>query len=168
MRLQASLLALALGLFTIGSTSLHATPPPRSAMDRVALTAWLQVAEGSVHDVIVEVEVNGNSDWGRPNAEGRVELELPANEVAMIHFRKPGHLTKSVKVDTHNLNDGTFKGKRRSIDFGVELVAEKEHPGLAYAGPVASIAFHSGDGELLVDTNTHLVPANHRQQSIVF
>ena len=162
-----STFALAIGLSILGAASVSANPPARTASDKVALYAWLQVANGTAQDVIVEVEVNGVKDWGRPNQDGRVEFVLPTNEVALIHFHKPGHISKSVKVDTHNMQAGAFKGKRRSIDFGVVLEPASEQPGLVYAGPVASIGFDATAGEMTVETDTRLVPAA-RQQSIVF
>lgn len=159
------LLAPFLFMAVLGTAS--ANPPARSGPDRVSLTAWLQVSNGITQDVIVEVEVNGTKDWGRPTKEGRIELDLPANEVAMIHFRKPGHLTKSVKVDTHNLSQGEYKGKRRNIDFEVVLEASADQPGLAYAGPVGTITFTADAGEMTVETDVRLIPVI-RQQSIVF
>ncbi|MCO6483409.1 MAG: hypothetical protein J5I62_11530 [Flavobacteriales bacterium] len=147
--------------------TLSAGPPARTSDDKLVLKAWLQVADGVARDVIVEVEVNGVKGWGRANQEGRVECVLPANEVAMIHFRKAGHITKSVRVDTHHAQAGEYKGKTRSIDFGVVLVPSAEQPGLVYAGPVASIAFSAEGGGMTVETDSRLVPAG-RQQSIVF
>lgn len=147
--------------------TVSATPPARAHADMVVLKAWLQVSNGVTHDVIVEVEVNGVTDWGRPDRNGRVELALPANQVAMIHFRKPGHLTKSVRVDTHYAQDGTFKGKQRSISFDVVLEGNESHPGMAYAGPVGSINFLADAGDMAVSTDERLIPAS-RQQSIVF
>lgn len=161
-----NLLSLSL-LFTLATYTVSANPPARSSADQVVLNAWLQVADGITHDVIVEVEVNGVKDWGRPDMDGRVEFVLPANEVAMLHFRKAGHLTKTVKVDTRNMQDGPYKGKRRSINFEVVMERTSDQPGMAYAGPVGTITFEAGDGEMTVETDTRLVPAV-RQQSIVF
>lgn len=158
-------IALTLALFI--AWPMVAAPPPTTLMHTVALTAWLDAGDGHAQDIIVEVEVDGNKDWGRANENGRVDLMLPADVVAVIHFRKPGHLTKSLAVDTHNMNDGTFKGKQRSFSFAVALEPNKELDGMAYAGPVGSIAFDKGGGCLVVEHDQHLVPMN-RQQKVVF
>lgn len=164
--IQRHLVSLLVLLLPFIQTTVWAAPPSLSPIDRVALTAWLQVPGGSMDGVIVEVEVDGQKDWGRPDEHGRLELQLPKDQVALIHFRKSGLLAKSIKVDTHNLQDGAYKGKRRSINFGVELEAMDACMGLAYAGPVGSIAFAPGTGNMAVETDLRLVP--ERQQSIVF
>ena len=145
-------------LFGMGTT-VQAAPPPAAPTD-LAVTAWMDLG-----DVIVEVNVNGTKDWGRPDADGRVDLVLPADAVALIHFRKAGHLTKTVSVDTHNMSDASFNGRRHSISFGVRMDATASED-LAYAGPVGSIAFDLTSGELLIEQDQHLVPV--RQQTVVF
>lgn len=140
--------------------------PPDAPIDHVALTAWMDMADGTVTDVIVEVNVNGVKDWGRPDADGRVDLMLPADAVALIHFRKPGHLTKTVSVDTHNMSKNSFKGKKASLSFGVKLDPVSDKEGLVYAGPVGSITFDALNGDLMVEQAQFLVPV--RQQKVVF
>lgn len=157
-------IALLFALFNAGPST--AAPPP-AIMNTVALTAWLDAADGHASDIIVEVEVDGNKDWGRANEEGRVDLMLPADVVAVIHFRKPGHLTKSLSVDTHNMNDGAFKGKQRNFSFAVALEPTAAVAGMTYAGPVGSIAFAKDGGDLIVEHDQHLIPEN-RQQKVVF
>lgn len=158
-------LTILLGLFIPGRSV--AAPPPSVHMNQVALTAWLDVESGTATDVIVEVHVNGTKDWGRPDENGRVDLLLPANAVALISFRKPGHLTKTVSVDTHNLEVGAFKGKQRSLTFGVKLDAVKVNEGLVYAGPVGVLAFNAADGEVVVEHDQQLVP-ERQQGTVVF
>lgn len=157
--------AILLGLFA--SERSVAAPPPAANMDQVALTAWLDLSGGNSSDVIVEVHVNGTKDWGRPDADGRVDLMLPADAVALISFRKPGHLTKTVSVDTHNMEAGNFKSKQRSLTFGVKLDAITDYEGLVYAGPVGVLAFNSADGGLMVEHDQQLVP-ERQQKTVVF
>ncbi len=140
--------------------------PPAAPLDYVALTAWMDLTDGNASDVIVEVNVNGVKDWGRPDEDGRVELMLPADAVALIHFRKPGHLTKTVSVDTHNMQKSSFNGKKAGLTFGVKLEADTHKEGLAYAGPVGTIAFDAATGTLMIDQDHHLVPG--RPQKVVF
>ncbi|MBZ0207037.1 MAG: hypothetical protein K8H89_11985 [Flavobacteriales bacterium] len=152
-----------LGLFA----SAHvAALPPAAPMNEVALTAWMDLTDGTANGVIVEVNVNGTKDWGRPDEDGRVDLVLPANAVALIHFRKPGHLTKTVSVDTHNMRDSSFKGKKAGLTFAVKLEPDTEKEGLAYAGPVATITFDAASGDLVIEQEQYLVPV--RQQKVVF
>ncbi|MBS1547980.1 MAG: hypothetical protein JST38_14545 [Bacteroidetes bacterium] len=151
-----------LGLFS--STNANAVPPEAPA-DHLALTAWMDVADGNLNGVIVEVNVNGTQDWGRPDADGRVELLLPSNAVAMIHFRKPGHVTKVVSVDTHNMNDASFNGKQPHLSFGVAMEAEKPAEALAAAAPMGSIAFDEA-GDLVIQQAQHLI--RPRGQKVVF
>lgn len=158
-------LAVLMGLFA--SEHAVAAPPPAAYMNQVALTAWLDIEGGQTADVIVEVVVNGTKDWGRPDESGRVDLMLPGDAVALISFRKPGHLTKTVSVDTHNMEAGDFKGKQRSLTFGVKLDMVKENEGLVYAGPVGVLAFNATDGDLLVEHDQQLVP-ERQQKSVVF
>lgn len=155
-------------LFLAGLFSFeHASAlPPDSHVDHVALTAWMDMTDGIVTDVIVEVNVNGTKDWGRPDADGRVELMLPSDAVTLIHFRKPGHLTKTVSVDTHNMRKNSFKGKKQGLSFGVKLDPISDKEGLVYAGPVGTITFDALSGELVVEQAEHLVPA--RGQKVVF
>ncbi|MCB0773183.1 MAG: hypothetical protein KDB93_07400 [Flavobacteriales bacterium] len=160
-------IALALLLATFTLQPAQAAPPARTASDKLSVIAWLDAANGRMDDIIVEVEVNGVKDWGRPNAEGQVEFQLPADQVALIHFRKPGHITKSVQVDTHHMQDGAYKGKRRSIDFGVRMETESTLPGQVFDGPVGIFAFADGAGDLSVQVDRHVVPAT-RKQTIVF
>lgn len=140
--------------------------PPDGPADLVALTAWMDLGDGNASDIIVEVNVNGTKDWGRPDANGRVDLMLPTGALALIHFRKPGHLTKTVSVDTHNLHDAPAQGKRPALSFGVKLEPEADKQGLVYAGPVGLISFDAASGDMLVEQNQLLVPS--RQQKVVF
>lgn len=158
-------LAILMGLFV--SERSVAAPPPSIHMNQVALTAWLDVEGGSATDVIVEVHVNGTKDWGRPDENGRVDLMLPADAVAMISFRKPGHLTKTVSVDTHNMEAGAFNGKQRSLTFGLKLETVKGSEGLVYAGPVGMLAFNAANGDLMVERDQLLVP-ERQQGTVVF
>jgi hypothetical protein len=158
---------LATSLLTFGLHKANAVPPSRIPADMVALTAWLEMPEGTSMSTIVEVHVNGTKEWGRPDENGRVELLLPANEVALIHFRQPGFLVKSVKVDTHNMNDGSYEGKGRSINIGVKMETSDSQPGLAFAGPVGMITFAGGTGELMVEQDHQLIPVE-RRQTIMF
>jgi len=143
-----------------------AVPPPDSPQEFLALTAWMSTADGNVGNVLVEVDVNGTKDWGRPDADGRIDLLLPADAEAVIHFSKPGHLTKTVTVDTHNMQQGAFRGKRRAVSFGVELVPEGATAAAAAPGAVGLIAFTPADGALLVQGGQHTVPA--RRQKVEF
>ena len=154
--------------FLIGlvcSSSVSALPRP-VPLENVALTAWMDITDGTLNDIIVEVNVNGVKDWGRPDADGRVDLMLPSDAVALIHFRKPGHLTKTVTVDTHNMRNGSFKGKKHSLSFSVKLdpVADKED--LAYSGLVGTIFFDAVSGDPVIEQDQHLAPI--RQQKVVF
>ena len=157
-------LAILMGLFA--SERSVAAPPPAAYMNQVTLTAWLDVDGGLATDVIVEVDVNGTKDWGRPDDKGRVDLVLPADAVAMISFRKPGHLTKMVSVDTHNMEAGAFKGKQRNLAFGVKLDAITDNEGLVYAGPVGVLAF-AANGDVMVEHDQQLVP-ERQQKTVVF
>ncbi|MEO7080353.1 MAG: hypothetical protein ABIY71_02460 [Flavobacteriales bacterium] len=152
-----------MGLFT---TNQAVALPPAAPLDFVALTAWMDITDGNASDVIVEVNVNGVKDWGRPDEDGRVELMLPADAVTLIHFRKPGHLTKTVSVDTHNMQKTSFKGKKAGLTFGVKLEADTNKEGLAYAGPVGTITFDAATGDVMIDQDHHLVPG--RPQKVVF
>jgi len=152
-----------MGLF---SSERAAALPPSAPMNDVALTAWMDLTDGTANGVIVEVNVNGTKDWGRPDENGRVDLMLPANAVALIHFRKPGHLTKTVSVDTHNMRNSSFKGGKHSLSFGVKLEPDTDKEGLAYAGPVATITFDAASGDLVIEQEQYLVPV--RQQKVVF
>lgn len=151
-----------LGLFS--NTNAKAVPP-ESPADHLAVTAWMDVADGNLNGVIVEVNVNGTQDWGRPDADGRVELLLPSNAVAMIHFRKPGHVTKVVSVDTHNMNDASFNGKRPHLSFGVAMEAEQPAEVMAAAPSMGSIAFDE-TGDLVIQQAQHLI--RPRGQKVVF
>lgn len=157
--------AILLGLFAIEPSV--AAPPPAVYKNQVALTAWLDVSDGNSLDVIVEVNVNGTKDWGRPDESGRVDLMLPADAMALISFRKPGHLTKTVSVDTHNMGAGDFKGKQRNLTFGVKLDAIENNEGLVYAGPVGVLAFNAANGDLVVEHDQQLVP-ERQQGTVVF
>lgn len=140
--------------------------PPAAPMDHVALTAWMDMSDGNPSDVIVEVNVNGIKDWGRPDEDGRVDLMLPADAVTLIHFRRPGHLTKTVSVDTHNMRDSSFKGKKAGLSFAVKLEPNTDKEDLAYVGPVGIISFDAVSGELMIEQDQHLVPG--RPQKVVF
>lgn len=140
--------------------------PAEGPTDHVVLTAWMDLGDGNANDVIVEVNVNGTKDWGRPDANGRVELLLPTGAMALIHFRKPGHLTKTVSVDTHNLHEGSAPGKLPALTFGVKLEPDTDKQGLVYAGPVPAISFDAASGAMLVEQNQLLVPT--RKQTVVF
>jgi len=163
-RLTAASFFLMAGMLA-GNNSM-AVPPPDSPQEFLALTAWMSSADGNVGNVLVEVDVNGTKDWGRPDADGRIDLLLPADAEAVIHFSKPGHLTKTVTVDTHNMQQGTFRGKRRAVSFGVELVPEAGSATAAAPGAVGVIAFTPADGALLVQGGQHMVPA--RRQKVEF
>ncbi|MBS1937931.1 MAG: hypothetical protein JST38_13040 [Bacteroidetes bacterium] len=143
-----------------------AVAPPDAPADFLALTAWMSSADGNVGNVLVEVDVNGVKDWGRPDADGRIDLLLPADAEAVIHFSKPGHLTKTVTVDTHNMQQGSFRGKRRAVSFGVELVPEAGSATAATPGAVGAIAFTPTSGALLVQGGQHTMPA--RRQKVEF
>lgn len=164
-RIGIASLTILMGLF-VAERSV-AAPPPVVPMNQVALTAWLDVAGGQATDVIVEVQVNGTMDWGRPDENGRVDLMLPADAVALISFRKPGHRTKMVSVDTHHMETGNFKGKRRNLTFGVKMESVTDHEGLVYAGPVGMLAFNAVNGNLIVERDEHLVP-ERQQKTVVF
>ena len=149
-----------LGLFN--STVLMATPPPEALKDHMELTAWLDAGKGSTADIIVEVTVNGTKDWSRPAQDGRVELVLPTDAVALISFRKAGHHTKTVSVDTHNMQEGAYKGKRRNLTIGVLLDPIADHEEPDHASPVGVIAFDA-DGTMAVQHDQKFVP-KHRQE----
>lgn len=149
-------------LFSNPATAL----PPTAPEGHVALTAWMELDGAYSNDIIVEVNVNGTKDWSRPDLEGRVDLLLPSGAVALIHFRKPGHLTKTVSVDTHNLPESATRSKQPAISFGVKLEPVGDKDGLAYAGPVGSIAFDEVSGNMVVVQEQRLVPV--RQQTVVF
>lgn len=144
-----------LGLFN--STLLVATPPPATLRDHVELTAWLDAGSAGTADVIVEVNVNGVMDWSRPAQDGSVELVLPADAVALISFRKDGHRTKTVSVDTHNMQEGAYKGKRRNLTIGVLLDDNSDNEAVGGTSPVGVIAFNA-DGTMAVQHNQKLVP----------
>lgn len=140
--------------------------PPAAPEGLVALTAWMGLDGAYSNDIIVEVNVNGTKDWSRPDLEGRVDLLLPSGAVALIHFRKPGHLTKTVSVDTHNLPESATRSKQPAISFGVKLEPAGDKGGLAYAGPVGSITFDEVSGNMVIAQDQRLVPV--RQQTVVF
>ncbi len=158
--------SLAILMVLFASERSIAAPPPAAYINQIALTAWLDLDDGSATDVIVEVDVNGTKDWGRPDDNGRVDLMLPADAVALISFRKPGHLTKTVSVDTHNTEAGAFKGKQRNLTFGVKLDAITDNGGLVYAGPVGVLAF-AANGDVMVEHDQQLVP-ERQQKTVVF
>ncbi len=156
-------LVLFMGLF---ASQRAAALPMAAPMEFVSLTAWMDMTDGNASDVIVEVNVNGVKDWGRPDEDGRVDLMLPADAVTLIHFRKPGHLTKTVSVDTHNMRDSSFKNKKQGLSFAVKLEEDTNKEGLAYAGPVGTIAFDAATGAVMIEQDHLLVPG--RQQKVVF
>lgn len=163
--LQTTIRCFGILLFLAYGTQAMALPPDGPA-DHVTLTAWMDLGDGNASDIIVEVNVNGKKDWGRPDANGRVDLLLPTGALALIHFRKPGHLTKTVSVDTHNLPEGSGPGKLPMLSFGVKLEPDTDKQGLVYAGPVGAISFHAASGAMQVEQNQLLVPT--RQQKVVF
>lgn len=163
---RAATLSFAALLLGLTPTRTMAVPTAAPA-DFLELTAWMDVADGNVDGVIVEVEVNGTKDWGRPNADGRVDLLLPAEAVAQIHFHKPGCISKTLSVDTHNMQPSSFKGKKPSLSFSVKLDESTNKAGLVYDGVVGTISFDAATGSLAIEQNLHLVPVR-QQQKVVF
>jgi hypothetical protein len=161
-------LGIATLMSVLGTSKLHAAPHPDPSLDAVSLTAWLWVDDGQIGDVQVEVEVNGKIERGRPEDNGRVELMLPADVVAVVRFIKPGHLTKEVTVDTHHVNDGKFHGKQRHLKFAVVMQALKGLNGQTYPGPVGTLSFDEGGGRLSVSHDKRLVPAPQQPQFSTF
>jgi len=161
-------LGIATFMSVFGGNKLHAAPHPETSTDLVALTAWLWSDDGELGDVQVEVEVNGQIEHGRAEDNGKVELMLPADVVALVRFITPGHLTKEVTVDTHHMHDGNFHGKKRQLKFGVVMEALKDLAGQIYPGPVGSIAFDDGGGCLAVNHDKRHIPAAQQPQFKTF
>ncbi len=164
--LHRSVLLCLVSLLAIFSGNRACALPPVLTRGELAITAWMDLSGGNTNGIIVEVNVNGTKDWSRPDADGRVDLVLPGDAVALIHFRQAGRLTKTVSVDTHNLAARTGKGKQ-TLAFGVKLEPEADHVALAYAGPVASISFDATNGGILMEKDLHMVPAR-QQKTVVF
>lgn len=152
-----------LGMFP--SNGAHALPPAAPA-GQLSLTAWMDIADGDMSGVIVEVNVNGTKDWGRPDADGRVDLLLPRDAVALIHFRKPGHITKSLSVDTHNMSAASFNGRQPKLSIGVKLEPGTGTDELTAAVTTGSIAFDPSSGSLLVEQDARMLRS--REQKVVF
>ena len=89
---------------------------------------------------------------------------LPPDVVATIRFIKPGHLTKEVSIDTHHIHDGDFHGKQRHLKFAVVMQALKDVQGQSYAGPVGTISFDEGGGQLAVNHDHRLMRATKQPQ----
>lgn len=90
---------------------------------------------------------------------GRFRLELPRDARVQLHFSKPDHLEKVVKVDTHH----AVAGKRarrlnRNVRFDVVLVPGTELPDMGYDGPVGTITFVRGSGLMKVHHHERLLP----------
>lgn len=89
--------------------------------------------------------------WTTTNITGRFRLRLPRDARFQLHFTKPGHLEKVVKVDTHHaVNDLQARRLNRSVRFDVVLVRSNGMPDQGYDGPVGTISFVRGSGLMKV------------------
>lgn len=150
-RLEAALLT---ALAALLSLSLFADPPGSKRMQEVLVTGWLIVDDGTVADVDLVVEIDGERcHVARVLGTGRFDVALPVGGKAVLRFHKPGHLTKEVVVDTRNLDGpGQFHYVPRKVKFGVVLEPnpEQHQVSASYNGPVGSIDFLRGTGLMKV------------------
>lgn len=131
------------------------------------LTGWLHVEGYTMEDVVITIDVNGESRTGSVNENGRFDIELPVDAEATLRFEKPGHLAKEVVVDTHHSRTGDAGQKSRHVKFAVILELERWMAGLTYPGPVGNIGFDESGGCLAIDHDRRKVPAK-RQAVMVF
>lgn len=162
MRTLLSLLVLVI----VSSAGVQGAPPPASrATDAtVQITGWLHVEDLTMKDVLLEVEVQGTVRMAHVSESGKFTFDLPGGTAATLRFEKPGHVTKEVTVDTHNVQDGSFTAnKRRHVKLAVVMELERFMAGLTYAGPVGNIAFEQGGGCVAVAHTRSTVPADRRR-----
>ncbi|MFZ1689251.1 MAG: hypothetical protein WAU70_17640 [Flavobacteriales bacterium] len=82
-------------------------------------------------------------------SNGHFKLSLPADQVHVLRFSKPGCVTKQVRIDTRSACK-KHPGKDRLVEFEVIL---HEADGLEieqYAGAVGEINFHKSNGRMKV------------------
>jgi hypothetical protein len=143
----------------------HALAPPVGDMNgtAVTLTGWLHVDDAFMADVTLEVDVNGEVRPASVSNSGRFTIDLPAEISATLRFAKPGHVTKTVTVDTHHINDGDFTApRRRQVKLAVIMEQERFMAGLTYAGPVGNLGFEPGGGCVAVHHTRSVTPAKRR------
>ncbi len=157
-RLETALLT---ALAALLSLSLFAAPPGSKRMQEMLVTGWLIVDDGTVADVDLVVEIDGERcHIARVLGSGRFDVALPVGGKAVLRFHKPGHLTKEVVVDTRNLDGpGNFHHLPRKVRFGVVLEPHPEQlqHTTSYEGPVGSIDFLRGTGLMKVVHNENKV-----------
>lgn len=80
---------------------------------------------------------------------GRFKLSLPADQVHVLRFSKPGCVTKQVRIDTRAACKKDPK-KDRDVEFDVVLHEADGEEAEQYAGAVGDINFHKSNGRMKV------------------
>ena len=153
--------ALLTALFALIGLSLFAGPSPVIVRDEVRITGWLHSKDGRMDNAVLVVELEGESCLYTELAfNGRFAFTVPLNAKARLIFLKPGHLAKEVDVDTRNaLNTPQAERLNRKVEFDVVLENEEQRPGRRYEGPVGSITFLNGTGNMKVKHDLRVVAA---------
>lgn len=144
--------ALLTAMAALLSLSLFAAPPGPKRVQDMLVTGWLIVDDGTVADVDLVVEIDGDRcHVARVLSNGRFDVALPVGARAVLRFHKPGHHTKEVVVDTRNLDGtGTLAYQPRKVRFGVVMEPRTDPAIQAYTSPVGSIHFMPGTGLMKV------------------
>ncbi len=137
---------------------------PRNGLDggtgRVLVSGRLMAHGIRADERVLVFDADGRCLARTPVAfTGHFRVALPAHAQVTLHFRKPGHVEKVVRVDTRNAVDSA-KARRlnRNVHFDVVLVPVVELPDMAYDGPVGSISFVRGSGLMTVRHHERLMP----------
>ena len=80
---------------------------------------------------------------------GRFKLSLPADQVHVLRFSKPGCVTKQVRIDTRSACKKD-PSKDRVLEFDVVLHETDGEEAEQYAGAVGDINFHKSNGRMKV------------------
>lgn len=92
---------------------------------------------------------NGKETPVAMRSNGRFKLDLPADQVHILRFSKPGCVTKQVRIDTRSACKKDPK-KDRYVEFEVILHEAGDLEAEQYAGAVGEINFHKSNGRMKV------------------
>lgn len=87
---------------------------------------------------------------------GKFEIEAKDGERYELRFEQPGSVSKTVTIDTQNVERKVGE-KKHVVEFDVVLAPIDTLKPLHYAQPVGTINFHKSNGRLVVEHNRQMV-----------
>ncbi len=119
--------------------------------ERVRIKGQVIVSDQVRTDVDLTVDVGDTSCvqvllFGR----GRFEIDALQDERYELRFEQAGSVSKSVLVDTRNV-ELKLGEKKRTVEFDVVMAPLDTVAPLVYSRPVGKINFHQSNGRMVVE-----------------